>query len=160
VVIRPRGSDLRVGAPSDLLDPRIRRFALPSEVVPLGGYGRRWLQERGLLDALGPRIVVTEHARATLAAVAQGHADAAIVYATDAATSPGVEVAWAIPDGEQPSILYAIATPGEGDVAPATERFVTLVQGPDGERILQSAGFVWRAKDPSVAAPIASGPRP
>ena len=47
----------------------MHRIALPSPVVPLGRYARSWLQARGVLDAVSPRLVVTEHARATLAAV-------------------------------------------------------------------------------------------
>jgi molybdate transport system substrate-binding protein len=158
VVVRPRGSALELGTADDLLQPGLRRFALPPEAVPLGRYGRHWLEARGLLARLMPRMIATEHARATLAAVAQRHADAGIVYVTDARTRDDVEIAWRIPDDEQPAIRYAIARidsrPGEA----AAQQFVALARGPEGARILAAAGFLPNAPEP--AGPGMEAPPP
>jgi molybdate transport system substrate-binding protein len=142
VVVRPRGSDLPISGPEDLVQPGMRRFALPPEAVPLGRYGRRWLKARGLMSRLAPRIVATEHARATLAAVAARHADAGIVYVTDARTSDDVEIAWQIPDDQQPAIGYSIARIDSHATGVAADRFIALTRGPDGARILELAGFI------------------
>jgi molybdate transport system substrate-binding protein len=152
VVIRPRGSDLHVTAPADLLEPAVRRFALPSRAVPLGRYGLQWLVERGLSPQLDPRIVATEHARATLAAVAQGHADAGIVYTTDLGTSQGVEAIWVIPDDEQPLIRYGIARVNRAGESAAADGFIALARGPEGVRVLLAAGFDATLQDVSSSA--------
>lgn len=100
---------LQLGRAADLDSSRVRRLALPTRAVPLGGYAREWLEGRGLLDALAGRVIQTEHARATLAAVEAGHADAAIVYVTDARSGRGETRQLPIAADEQPAILYSAA---------------------------------------------------
>ena len=95
--------------PNDLLASELRRLALPAPAVPVGGYARQWLAHKGLLGPLADRIVQTEHARATLAAVDAGHADAAIVYVTDARATRAARSSLSIPQAEQPAIVYTAA---------------------------------------------------
>ena len=140
VVIRAGASDLLVGRARDLAQPEVRRLAMPAEAVPLGRYAREWLAARGVLDALATRVVSTEHARATLGAVDAGHADAAIVYATDARTARRARVAYTIPDSEQPDILYVAARTRRAS-AEAT-RFVGRLIGDEAARTFAAAGFV------------------
>lgn len=119
--------------------PAIRRLAMPDGAVPVGGYAREWLAGHGLLDRLVARIVVTEHARATLAAVDAGHADVAIVYATDARLARAATLAFAIPAAEQPAIVYAVAS--TRDAAPGAAELVAWMSGPAARAILRRAGF-------------------
>ena len=102
-------SDFRLDSPEDLLSSELLRLALPAEAVPVGGYARQWLARNGLLEPLADRIVQTEHARATLAAVDSGHADAAIVYVTDVKATPSPRTQLAIAPAEQPEIIYTAA---------------------------------------------------
>lgn len=141
IVVRARGSELTFASPEDLLQPGLRNFALPAESVPLGRYAREWLTGRGLASRLSSRVIVTEHARATLIAVAKRYADAAIVYASDATSSDAVEIAWSIPADQQPDIRYAIARIDARASDTASNRFIELALGPDGARILEAAGF-------------------
>ncbi len=126
-------------APEQLDTPGIRRFAMPDGAVPVGRYAREWLARRGLLERLAPRFVVTEHARATLAAVDAGHADVAIVYATDARLARAAKLAFAVPAAEQPAIVYAVVL-AHGAAPGAAEFFAWLVD-PAAREILQRAGF-------------------
>ena len=118
---------------------RIRRLALPDGAVPVGRYAREWLRARGLLEALAPRIVPTEHARATLAAVDAGHADVAVVYATDARLARRAKLAFEVPANEQPRIVYAAARVTDRD-AGAAELLAWLTE-PAAHAILRRAGF-------------------
>ena len=131
--------DARLGGPDDLLN--LRRIAVPEHAVPVGRYARQWLAARGLLDALRPRLVSTEHARATLAAADHGAVDAAIVYVTDARLARRVRPAFEIPPAEQPEILYAAcALGGRGAHEPVAGYLDWWLAGP-GRALLAEAGF-------------------
>jgi molybdate transport system substrate-binding protein len=127
--------------PADLAGPALRRIALPAPAVPVGHYAREWLAQRGLLEAVETRAVQTENARATLAAVEAGHADAAIVYATDARIARSARVAFEVPDAEQPRILYVAAVARETRQPEAAARFLDSLAGAPASEILRDAGF-------------------
>jgi molybdate transport system substrate-binding protein len=140
-VIVSRELTREIARPADLARSELRRIALPAAAVPLGHYAREWLGSLGLLAALEPRLVTTEHARATLAAVDGGHAEAGIVYATDAREARSARVAFTPPDAEQPRIVY-VAAALLGARAPAlAEAFVTALRGEPARHDLETAGF-------------------
>ena len=94
-----------------------------------------------LLEALSPRFVTTEHARATLAAVDVGNAEAGIVYATDVKAARSARVAFTPPAAEQPRIVY-VAAQLAGALAPALARsFLAALSDPAARRDLEAAGF-------------------
>ena len=78
-------------------------------VVPLGSYAREALQALGEWEAVRPRLVGVEDARAALAFVERGHCGAGIVYATDARASTRVEVLVAFAPGTHRAIVYPVA---------------------------------------------------
>jgi molybdate transport system substrate-binding protein len=136
----------RLGGPplsraEDLARPELRRIAVPERAVPVGHYARDWLARRGLLEAVEPRLVPTEHARATLAAVDAGLVDAAIVYASDARVARSARVAFEIRPAEQPEIQYVAArVAGSAHVADA-DAFLDFLAGPEAQAALARAGF-------------------
>lgn len=96
--------------PADILrHSDFQRLAVPAAAVPLGRYARRWLESRGLAEGLTGRLVTTEHARATLAAVDTGHVDFAIVYASDARLARRARLVAEIDSGQHPAIRYVAA---------------------------------------------------
>jgi molybdate transport system substrate-binding protein len=139
VVLVASDADFPLEGPRDLAGPRVRRIAVPDGAVPVGRYAREWLARRGLLAALEGRLVHTEHARATLAAVDLGHADAAIVYATDAPVARSARLAFPVPAEEQPRIVYAVALLA-GSRPGATGLFAYL-RGAEARQLLDAAGF-------------------
>jgi len=139
VVVAAPGLRAPMQQPEDLVAPGIRRIAMPTAAVPVGRYAREWLAARGLLAAAEQRLVQTEHARATLAAVEAGHADAAVVYATDARTSRVARVAFPVPRAEQPSIVYTAARLVRAD--PSTDALLAFLAGEEARRHLADAGF-------------------
>jgi molybdate transport system substrate-binding protein len=147
VVVVAEDVPVPVEAPADLTHPTLRRLAIPARAVPVGRYARAWLAGRSLLDILRPRIVQTEHARATLAAVDQGNAQAAIVYRTDARLARRARTAFEIAAEEHPAIRYA-ATVVRGGDADAARRFLDRLASPAGRDALERSGFA-----PSTATP-------
>jgi molybdate transport system substrate-binding protein len=88
-----------------------------------------------------PALVSTEHARATLAAVDAGHADAGIVYATDARMARSARVAFEPPANEQPRIVYVAAPLTSARTPELAAQFVAALAGADAQRMLRAAGF-------------------
>jgi molybdate transport system substrate-binding protein len=83
---------LPVRRPTDLLSPAVTRLALAAPSTPLGGYSQTYLENRGLYDALRPRVVEVENSVAALAAVRAGQADVSLVYRSATATALGCRV--------------------------------------------------------------------
>jgi molybdate transport system substrate-binding protein len=127
--------------PSDLVGPAVQRIAIPAAVVPIGHYARAWLAQTGLDQAVEPRVVQTEHVRATLAAVDSGEVDAAIVYATDARIAKSARVAFEIPDAQQPRIVYVSAISSNTQQPERATLFLDFLAGPEATGILRAAGF-------------------
>jgi molybdate transport system substrate-binding protein len=99
----------------------LRRVAIGDPAaVPAGVYARRYLEQRGLWTAYEARIVPTTNVRAALTAVETGSVDAAIVYVTDLVAARTAVLAYAVPAGDGPRIVYpgavltASRNPAEG----------------------------------------------
>ncbi|MBW2273828.1 MAG: molybdate ABC transporter substrate-binding protein [Deltaproteobacteria bacterium] len=157
VVIALPERGLSIAAPADLVQPGVRRIALASEAVPVGRYARDWLAQHGLSEAVEQRLVVTEHARATLSSVDLGHADLAIVYATDAAVARRAVVVYEIPEAEQPRIVYEAARIDLGERQSAgerasAERFLAHLRESEARKILEAAGFTAASREPVARA--------
>ncbi|MCZ6783420.1 MAG: molybdate ABC transporter substrate-binding protein [Proteobacteria bacterium] len=141
VVIRASDRALEISGPRDLLRPEVRLIAISGRAVPVGRYARAWLESVGLDGAFEERVALTEHARASLAAVELGHADLAIVYATDALAARSAVVAYAIPDSEQPAIAYAAARIADSSHAEDAGAFLAHLRSDAVRAILSEAGF-------------------
>jgi molybdate transport system substrate-binding protein len=139
-VVVPREATTAPARPADLL--ALRRLAIADpETVPAGIYARKYLEARGLWAALRERLVPALDVRAALAAVEGEHADAAIVYRTDAAVSRRVRVAFVVPREEGPPILYVLA-PLAASRKAGTARLARYLAGPEAARVYARLGFV------------------
>jgi molybdate transport system substrate-binding protein len=122
---------------------QIERFALPNAAVPVGWYARQWLRSQSLLEAITPKVLQTEHARATLSAVDMGHADAALIYITDARLAKHATIALEIPENEQPEILYLAAiVPRDEASDKLSSAFLSFLTHETGVRVFAEAGFL------------------
>ena len=142
VVVASPGLKTPIASAADLERPDVRRIALAEKAVPVGHYAREWLARKGLLEKLEPRIVSLEHARATLAAVDSGNAEAGIVYATDARVARSARVAFTPPDGEQPPIVYGAALLTSGKAPGLAGELMSALYEPAARHDLVEAGFL------------------
>lgn len=140
VVVVPAGSDAAYRTAADLRRARRVAVADPAAGVPAGVYARRWLEAEGLWTELEPRLVPALDVRAALAAVAGGHVDAGIVYATDAAGTRRVRTVFTAPPETAPPITYVAATLRGGDAA-AGAAFLAHLTSPAGRAVLERHGF-------------------
>jgi molybdate transport system substrate-binding protein len=114
------------------------------DLAPAGRYAEAWLVRAGVRDVLADRLVPTADVRVALATVVTGHADAAIVYATDAATSDRVRIAYRVPEADVPAIRV-VAAVLDGPRAASARRFVAFLREGAGRAALERHGFDVRA---------------
>jgi molybdate transport system substrate-binding protein len=116
------------------------RLALANpQTVPAGRYARQALQAFGAWEALSSRLAPVENVRLALALVARGEARFGIVYATDAASEPRVQVITRFGAGSHEPILYPAAlTPS---ASPAGRAFFAHLASPAARRIFEADGF-------------------
>jgi molybdate transport system substrate-binding protein len=140
VVVVPAAAKTTIAEPADLATLRTLALANP-ESVPAGVYARTWLQSLGLWDRVKEKVVPALDVRAALAAVQSEHADAAIVYATDAALSRDTRVAYRVPRESGPKIVYVLA-PVKASARTATRAFTRFLSSPEAAPAYERFGFV------------------
>ena len=139
VIVAATGVRLR--APRELLRVRTLALAEPGS-VPAGVYAKQYLTSLGLWTRIASKVVPTENVRAALAAVDAGNADAAIVYATDAAMAKHARVVYAVGRGEGPRIVYPAAVVAASRAGASGARFVAFLVSAEGRSIFKEFGFM------------------
>jgi molybdate transport system substrate-binding protein len=145
VVVARRGRQEPLTGAADLL--RFERLALADpSAVPAGVYARHWLEAEGLWAELEARVVPTLDVRAALAAVAAGNVPVGIVYATDAAVEPRVEVLYEVPErsGDPASaaaVRYWAVPVTRPEPHPERAAFLDELRGAEAARVLAKYGF-------------------
>ncbi|WP_010140401.1 molybdate ABC transporter substrate-binding protein [Oceanicola sp. S124] len=114
------------------------------DAVPAGIYGKQALTSLGLWEAVAPHVAQADNVRAALALVALGEAPLGVVYATDAAAEPGVEIAATFPEDSHDPIRYPIAALAESD-NPLTAGLLAFLQGAEARATFEAQGFTWLA---------------
>jgi molybdate transport system substrate-binding protein len=127
---------------SDLMRDEYVRIAIADpNLAPAGAYARESLTSQGIWDAIEGKAVFGADVRATLTYVETGNADVAVVYATDAVTTPDLSVLDIIPEGSYTPIIYpAIAVSGSDDVEIAVE-FIEFMRSALSVEIFRRHGF-------------------
>ena len=127
----------------DLVNASIRRISIGDpKAVPVGMYAKSYLEGLKLWEAVSPKVVPAENARASLAVVESGNVDAGVVYKTDAAISRKVKVAWEVPAAEGPKIIYPVALLKDSRKPDAARRFLTFLEGPEADEVFKRLGFI------------------
>jgi molybdate transport system substrate-binding protein len=148
VVIVPGDSKLAVSRLTDLTAPEVERLAMADpKAAPAGRYARRALEKTRLWDALKSKVAAAEDVRTALTYVETGAADAGIVYATDAAISRKVRVAFAVPADPDDPIVYPVVLLAQAREKPAARRFWEYVQSLPATGLFERYGFVVSAHD-------------
>ena len=141
-VVVTNGSALVLKRAADLAGPGMKRLALGDPTaVPAGKYARAWLERQGVWNALAKRVVPTLNVRAALAAVAAGEAEAGVVYLTDVAASPKIALAFVVPDGEAPPIVYPAAVVAASKRPAAAKALLEFLGSPAARAIFDRFGF-------------------
>jgi molybdate transport system substrate-binding protein len=140
VVVVPVGSAVKIARPQDL--QALARLALADpQAVPAGVYARTWLESLRLWGPLKEKVVPTLDVRGALSAVESGNVDAGVVYRTDAGISKRVRVAYEVPAGEAPPIVYSLS-PLASSTKPATAAIVRHLRSASALAVYRRYGFM------------------
>ncbi|NML50671.1 molybdate ABC transporter substrate-binding protein [Streptomyces sp. R302] len=137
VIATGEGNPFKIDDLKDLADTKLK-VVLAAPEVPAGKYSRQILDTQGVTV----RAVSQEpNVRAVLSKVEMGEADAGLVYRTDAESAKDKVDAVEIPDGRNAVAQYPAATLKDSKNAEAAAAFVAWLSAPEGQKILQDAGF-------------------
>ncbi|NJK60000.1 MAG: molybdate ABC transporter substrate-binding protein [Oscillatoriales cyanobacterium SM2_1_8] len=142
VLIAPKSAAVAFTSFLQLGQPAIRRLAIGEpRSVPVGQYAAEVLRNLGLWESLAAKLVYGQNVRAVLTAVATGHADAGIVYLTDAKSSPQVTVVAMAPARLHPPIVYPVAVVRGSRSLAAARKFIACLQSPPAKAQFARYGF-------------------
>jgi molybdate transport system substrate-binding protein len=141
VMIVPADGALGLKAPTDLLRPDVKRFAVGNPAsVPVGRYTKSALEAAALWEAAQAKAVFAQNVRQALDYVARGEVDAGFVYASDALIASGkVRVVTQVPTTTP--ITYPIAIVAGGPNAEAARSFLNFVLTPAAQAVFARHGF-------------------
>ncbi|MET9799617.1 molybdate ABC transporter substrate-binding protein [Streptomyces sp. NPDC006368] len=137
VIATVEGNPKKIDELKDLGDPRLK-VVLAAPEVPAGKYSEKILDAQQI--TVKP-VSQEPNVRAVLSKVELGEADAGLVYKTDARSAPDKVDAVAIPDAQNAIAEYPAAALKDSRNAEAATAFVAWLAGPEGQKILQDAGF-------------------
>lgn len=139
VVVTPADNPADIGDVTDLASAGV--VSLCVETAPCGRYADEILAEAGVAIP-GTRISRGTDARATLRAVTEGDAVAAIVYATDALSAGDRVDTFVLTGDGHPIARYPIAVVAGASDAELAEAFTAYVLSDAGTAMLEDAGFL------------------
>ena len=138
IVVKP-GNPLKITRVADLV--RAKTVALCGKTAPCGTYAEVILARAGLSL---PESSITRglDAKATLASVAFGDADAAIVYATDVIAAGRSVLGVAIPSAQNVKAVYGISIVRGTRNQSLARAFVDFMMSKSGRAIMARHGFL------------------
>ena len=108
--------------------------------VPVGIYGRQWLESAGMWSHLERHLAETENARAALALVARGETPMGLVYLSDALSDKRVGILLEADPAHHEPIRYSGAVISKRESKMAIG-FIRHLASPDAARVFMSHGF-------------------
>jgi molybdate transport system substrate-binding protein len=127
---------------ADLMRPGVTRIALGDPAaVPAGVYAKQALERAGVWGAVRDRVVPSVSVRAALAAVDEGHADAAVVYRTDVAVARRARLAFVVAPRDAPAIAYPAAVMARAPHVAAARALLAWLRQPAAGAVFERHGF-------------------
>lgn len=141
VLIVPEGVEAKVTSFDDILNADTIAVGDP-ESVPAGQYAKEALTNLGTWDEVEAKSTKGTNVTEVLNWVAEGSADAGIVYATDAATTDKVKVIAEAPEGSlSDKVIYPVGIVSASTKKEAAQKFVDFLQSEEAIQVFESYGF-------------------
>jgi molybdate transport system substrate-binding protein len=108
--------------------------------VPAGKYGKAALTKLGVWQSVAPHVAGAENVRAAMLFVDRKETPLGIVYATDAASDPRVEIVGVFPEDTHPPIIYPIALTASSK-NPDAAKLLAFLKSPAAKPAFEKQGF-------------------
>lgn len=136
-IVVPQDNPAAIAALDDLIKPDVK-VVLCAPAVPCGAASQSVETAAGIdIRPVSEEQQVTD----VLGKVRSGEADAGLVYVTDVASAGGEVKGIDFPEAKDAINTYPIATVHDTAEPTLAADFVTAVTGPEGQKVLQAAGF-------------------
>lgn len=111
--------------------------------VPVGQYSQEALTSLGIWDEVSAKASLGTNVTEVLNWVAEGSAEAGIVYATDAATTDKVKVVTEAPEGSlAEKAIYPVGVVSASTQKEAAQKFVDFLQSDKAIAVFEKYGFI------------------
>ena len=142
VLITPKDSKLGIKSFKDITKADTIAIGDP-ESVPAGQYGKEALENLDLWSSVEGKLSLGTNVTEVLNWVAEGSADAGIVYATDAASmADQVEVVAEAPEGSlKTKVIYPVAVVKDSANAEVAANFVEFLTSDEAMKVFEAYGF-------------------
>lgn len=141
VLIVPTGSDSKIDSFEKIGDAASIALGDP-ESVPAGQYAKEALTKLNLWDAVSAKTSFGTNVTEVLNWVAEGSADAGIVYATDAATTDKVAVVAEAPEGSlEKKVIYPVGMTAASEHSEEAKLFIEFLQSEEAMAVFEEYGF-------------------
>lgn len=123
-------------------DPRVRNIAIASpRLAPYGRAAESFLEQVGLLDALGPKIAIAENAEQAAQFALTGAADLAFIPRSLVLNLGERGRSWPLDDDAYPPILHAGGVVAHSTRIELAMDFLAFIHSPEGQAILDRHGL-------------------
>jgi molybdate transport system substrate-binding protein len=137
-IVVEKGNPKDVKGLKDLASPDLK-VVLAAEEVPAGKYAKQVLDKAGV--SVAP-VSQEDNVKAVVTKVSLGEADAGIVYVTDV-TAGGDKVEGVdLPEDQNVTATYPIATVKASKAPDEAQAFMDLVLSAEGQQVLKQYGFL------------------
>ncbi len=141
VLIVPKVGSSDVTGFSNILEAEAIVIGDPAS-VPAGQYAEVIFLNIGIYEEVLKKASLATNVTQVLNQVAEGSADAGIVYATDAATTDAVRVLEEAPEGSLDArVIYPIGLVSNSKNKEAAKVFIEYLQTKDGAEVFEEFGF-------------------
>ncbi len=140
VLITPIDGDSSITAFEDILKSEKIAIGDP-ESVPAGQYAKEALENIGIWEQAKEKASLGTNVTEVLNWVAEGSADAGIVYATDAASNDKVKVVAEAPEGSVSKVIYPVGIVKATKNNENAELFTKFLQSEEALKIFEKYGF-------------------
>ena len=140
VLIVPKGSNTSISSFEGILDAERIAVGDP-ESVPAGQYAQESFTNLNMWDQVLEKASLGTNVTEVLNWVAEGSADAGVVYSTDAASNENVEVVAEAPEGSVSKVIYPIGVIKASTNEEAAKTFIEFLQSEEALNIFESYGF-------------------
>lgn len=144
VMVVPKGHNKKkISDFKDVMTDKVALIALGNSDVPVGQYSVEIYKNLGLWDALekSGKVTYASNVKEVLSQTAAGAVDCGIVYSTDAATSPKVEIVADAPKDSHKPITYPAAVMKSTKNLEAAKAFAEYLKGDAASDVFKKIGF-------------------